>query len=270
MIVRVLCISAALMLAGCFEGEKAVDASCGGEADSVAPGTLGAPCYGNKTCNSGLACKSGVCAKAPDLGPPDSGPDTGKPEASVKEGGPVDGGSAYKIMITEIMADSGKANDAIGEWFEVYNLGSDTVNLHGWTISTTKTGGFDKHKINATSSTLNIKPNHYLVFGASDNKKTNDAGPLNGGVPVDYAYTSYKVNLENVKDSLMLTDDKGKLVDRVDYNTATKWPVQKGVSMSLKSVGLDNNVAANWCLETKAWKTSLGDFGSPGAPPECK
>ena len=276
MTARMFFLAGALMLAGCFQGEKAADAG-GGVSDTLAAGTLGGPCYGNESCNSGLACKAKLCVKGvdaatPDSAAPDSSVDLAKVEASVKPDGPQtpDGGSPYKLVITEIMADPGVATDAIGEWFEIYNLGSVTVNLHGWTIKTTTSAGTDTHKISATGSTLNIKPNHYLVFGSADNKKKHDSGVAqNGGVPVDYSYSKSKVTLSNTKDSLLLYDANGKLADRVDYDLNAKWLVLKGASMSLKSVALDNNLAASWCKEMKAWSTSAGDFGSPGMAPNC-
>ena len=272
MMPRIIYLVATLMLAGCFQGEKAADA--GGQGDSVVAGTAGGPCYGNKTCNTGLVCKSGLCVKGPDGGSADSGPedkqpmDTAQAEASAKDLNP-DGGSSYMVMITEIMADPGIATDSSGEWFEIFNLGSVTVNIHGWTISTKTSKGTDTHKINASGSTLNIKPNHYLVIGAATDIKKDSGTSQNGGVPVDYSYSKSKVTLGNDADSLMLYDDQKKQVDRVDYDQKAKWLAVEGASMSLKSVVLDNNLAANWCKEKKAWSTSAGDFGSPGMAPDC-
>ena len=39
-----------------------------------AKGTVGGPCYGNGTCNTGLICASGFCVRLADLGPGKDGP----------------------------------------------------------------------------------------------------------------------------------------------------------------------------------------------------
>ena len=271
MMVRMFVMAAALMLAGCFQGEKPVDA-CSARGDASTAGTLGGPCFGNQTCNTGLACKSALCVKGPDMAADSAPADLARVEAAAREASAdlrTDGGSPYRVVITEIMADPKAVTDFYGEWFEIYNLGSTTVNIHGWTISSKTSKGTDTHKINASGSALNIKPNQYLVLGAADTTKTDSGVSSNGGVPVDYSYATSKITLGNSSDSLMLHDDKNMLVDRVDYDLSQKWPVVEGASMSLKSVGLDNNVVANWCTEKKAWSTSAGDLGSPGAAPGC-
>ncbi len=279
--VSMVILAAAVALVGCFEGEKVADAGTCAKGDAQVLGTLGAPCYANKTCNTDLVCKAAKCVKGPDAGPDSALPDLAPPDLALPDLAPPDAapdtakdmtlGSTFKVVITEIMPDPKAATDSNGEWFELFNLGSATVNVNGWTISTKTAKGTDTHKISASGSTLNIKPNHYLVLGASTNTKKYDAGVSgNGGVPVNYSYAKSKVTLGNSSDSLMIYDSKGKLVDRVDYNlTKAKWPISEGASMSLMSVGLDNNVATNWCKEKKAWTGSSGDFGSPGAAPGC-
>ena len=39
------------------------------------------------------------------------------------------------IVITEIMQNPDDVGDNDGEWFEIYNAGTETVDLEGWTIS---------------------------------------------------------------------------------------------------------------------------------------
>lgn len=270
--VSMVILAAAVAFAGCFEGEKVADSgTCAVAGDARVLGALGAACYGNKTCNSGLICQAAICVKGPDAGPDSAPPDLAPSDtATVEASTDMGQGSTFKVVITEIMPDPKAATDSNGEWFELYNLGSATVNINGWTISTKTTSGTDTHKISASGSTLNIKPNHYLVLGAAANTTKYDAGVSgNGGVPVDYSYTTSKITLGNSSDSLMIYDAKGKLVDRVDYDLTKKWPIAEGASMSVKSVGLDNNVATNWCKEKKAWTGSSGDYGSPGMAPGC-
>lgn len=262
----VLIAATALLLPGCFQGTDAVDG--GAAPDGKTPGTAGAPCKAQKKCDTGLTCLSGVCVLLPDLGRPDlPQPDTvawdAKPaDVALKP----DGVSPHQIVITELMPDPQKVNDAVGEWFEIYNLGGTSVELKGWTIVSGKT----THVIKPPKSSLKIKPNQYLVLGLTGSATKTDAGTAsNGGVPVDYVY--YAITLGNTTDSLGLKDDKGRLVDQVSYDNKTKtsWPFGVGVSMSLRSVSSDNAKAASWCAEKSKWSGSLGDSGSPGAAQTC-
>src|SRR5687768_16730010 len=47
----------------------------------------------------------------------------------------VTAASVPQLVITEIMPDPSKVADASGEWFEIYNAGSDAVDLLGYKIA---------------------------------------------------------------------------------------------------------------------------------------
>jgi hypothetical protein len=72
------------------------------------------------------------------ISPAGSATDVGpKLDTLKKDSGPPppDGPTgAVKIVITEIMANPGAVGDDKGEWFEVYNAGTTTVNLKGWKL----------------------------------------------------------------------------------------------------------------------------------------
>ncbi len=191
---------------------------------------------------------------------PDKG--TTKPDGKVTtpdKGTPADGSttpSAYKIVITEIMSNPAKVYDSKGEYFEIYNAGTKSVDLTGWTV---KDKDKDKHVVKAASGTTSIGVGKFLVLGNNKDTKTN------GGVKVDYTYgTSWYIS---GADEIILLDKNGKEVDKV-YWTST-WKFASGASHSLKDPSLDNNKAANWCLEKKAWTGSAGDKGTPGAKAGC-
>ncbi|MFH1132817.1 MAG: lamin tail domain-containing protein [Pseudomonadota bacterium] len=185
---------------------------------------------------------------APDGGPtPDTTP---TPDA----GPQPDSGSPAQIVITEIMANPAAVGDDVGEWFEIYNAGSNTVNLHNWVI---KDNDQDSHTI---SSSLPIAPGQYLVLGCNDNTNTN------GGVNVDYSYGA-NWYLANYGDEIVITNSGGTVVDTVEYTSS--WGILAGASLSLKTPALDNNVSSNWCQEASAWTGSAGDNGTPGAQAGC-
>lgn len=160
------------------------------------------------------------------------------------------------IVITEIMPNPKVAADTSGEWFELYNAGTSTVNLSGYTIKDATT---NSHKI---SGTLNIAPGAYVVLGI------NGTTSSNGGVPVNYVYSNF--SLSNTGDTVALYDASNALVDTVTYSTSSGWTVGDGASMALKQTTLDNSLSTSWCQESTTWTGSLGDFGSPGAATKCK
>jgi hypothetical protein len=167
-----------------------------------------------------------------------------------------------QIVITEIMVNPGVVMDGNGEWFELYNAGSTTVNLHGWTMAD---AGQDSHTIAAPGGILYIVPGDYIVLGVS-----NDTA-LNGNVVVDYVYPGPPdFSLSNMADEIHLLDGQMNLVDKVEYDVASGWAIPSGVSLSLKNAALDNAVFGNWCQETSVWTGSAGDFGSPGSAAVCQ
>ena len=165
-------------------------------------------------------------------------------------------------MITEILASPSAVLNGKGEWFEIYNAGTAAVDLAGWTIKDQAGSSQNKHVIAAKNGATKIDVGKFLVLGNNKDSKTN------GGVTVDYDYGT-KWYLANAGDEIILADKNGKEVDKVYYDTKKGWTITKGASTSLKGPSLDNNVAANWCTETKAWTGSAGDKGTPGAKAGC-
>ena len=84
------------------------------------------------------------------------------------------GAALGQIVINEIMQNPSAVNDNQGEWFELYNAGSMTVDLDGWTI---KDDGSNTFTI---SGTTEITAGGYLVFGINGTTSTN------GGLTVNY------------------------------------------------------------------------------------
>jgi predicted amidohydrolase len=158
-----------------------------------------------------------------------------------------------KVVITELMMNPSAVADAKGEWIELYNAGSTAVDLGGWTVRDGTPGMADM------LSTHSLGPGQYVVIGSSTNKAEN------GGVTIVSAWNSF--GLANTSSKVQLHDAAGTLVDEVSYGSG--WPLPTGASISLKSPGLDNSQAANWCAEKTAWSGSAGDKGTPGGPAGC-
>jgi predicted extracellular nuclease len=164
------------------------------------------------------------------------------------------------IVINEIMNDPSVVSDSVGEWFELYNAGSSTVDIEGWTI---RDNDLDEHLVQ-NGSPLEIPAGGYLVLGIND-----DIG-INGGTPVDYSYGSTgSFFLSNGVDEVVLLDDSLNEIDRVEYDGGVTFPNPTGATMSLIDPALDNNVGENWCTASTVWPGGAGDFGTPGVANDC-
>ena len=123
-------------------------------------------------------------------------------------GGPVD------IVINEVMKDPFVLTDANGEWFEVYNDGSNPVDMNGWTI---RDDGFDSHVID------NGGP---LIIGAGEYKVLvrNAAAMTGEGVAVFYEYSG--ITMGNSDDELILETAGAVIVDSIAWDDGITWPDQ--------------------------------------------
>ncbi len=156
------------------------------------------------------------------------------------------------IVINEIMQNPAAVSDDKGEWFELYNNDTQTVDINGWII---KDDGSDYHVID-NGGPLTIDPGDYLVLGI------NDTMSVNGGVPVDYMYDHFL--LSNGDDEVVLVYSDGVTeVDRVNYDGGPNFPDPSGKSMELKNPNFDNNDGANWDVSSTPYGD--GDLGTPGA-----
>ncbi len=156
------------------------------------------------------------------------------------------------IVINEIMQNPAAVSDDKGEWFELYNNDTQTVDINGWII---KDDGSDYHVID-NGGPLTIDPGDYLVLGI------NDTMSVNGGVPVDYMYDHFI--LSNGEDEVVLVYSDGITeVDRVEYDNGATFPDPNGKSMELKNPNFDNNDGANWDVSSTPYGD--GDLGTPGA-----
>lgn len=156
--------------------------------------------------------------------------------------------SDTRIIISEIMANPSAVSDSYGEWFEVLNADTVSVDFAGWTV---KDAGTDMFIV---AESVLVEPGGYAVFGRNGNTSQN------GGVNVDVVLSGF--NLSNTSDEIILYDSQGGLVDAVEYTLA--FPLANGVSMHIRDFFADNGLAENWYLSTTPYGD--GDLGTPGAP----
>ena len=152
-----------------------------------------------------------------------------------------------QLVINEFLADPNAVTDANGEWFEVYNRGTASVDLKNFRIAS---GNDAVHTITAS---VIVPPGGYVVLGRIASSGTN------GGATVAYAYGT-AITLANSSDWLSLRDGSGASVDSVSWSSTTAgaaWGV-KDPSLAHATVG-----GTNWQLQTTTF--GLGDKGTPAA-----
>jgi hypothetical protein len=159
------------------------------------------------------------------------------------------------LLITEIMQNPKAVSDDTGEWIEVLNIGSESVEFSGVLL---RDDDLDQHLI-APSISLVVAPGEYVLLGASDDL---------GGVPSDYTWFDY--SLHNGSDVVVLEVD-GVVIDAVAYDNGATFPDPNGASMSLSPETMTpegNDDSSNWCAGQAEFAS--GDKGSPGeANPTC-
>ncbi|MBT3300360.1 MAG: T9SS type A sorting domain-containing protein [Candidatus Marinimicrobia bacterium] len=153
------------------------------------------------------------------------------------------------IVITEIMPNPSAVSDANGEWIELYNQGTETVDIHGWHL---KDADSDDHIFTNIAMSILLEPESYYVFC-----RNSDSG-ANGDINAFYDYDGF--SLSNSSDEVILTDDTGAIVDEIYYDGG--FPFGSGVSMEIHDLDADNNLAENWHASTLSYGD--GDLGTPG------
>jgi hypothetical protein len=157
--------------------------------------------------------------------------------------------SPYNIVITEIMVNPAAVSDYYGEWFEIYNNDTISIDLAGWRIADSED---NLHEIQTVSIEFYINPGDYLVLGR------NVDNTVNGGYTADYGYSSFQ--LSNSEDEIFLVDNENRIVDEIEYNSS--FPYSSGASMYLRNIDYDNNVDTSWAMSDMEY--GLGDLGTPG------
>lgn len=160
------------------------------------------------------------------------------------------------ILITEIMQNPSAVDDTDGEWFEMYNSATFDIDIDGWTISD---NDIESHTINNGGSLI-IPAGGFLVLGRNSNTSTN------GGVAVDYAYTTF-FTLANSDDEIVLSTPTSDEISRIEYDGGTNWPNLSGTSMIYIGTLTDiNDDGSNWTsshIREAGYTTATGDLGSP-------
>src|SRR5256885_10043435 len=177
------------------------------------------------------------------------------------------------LLITEFMAvnDRTLADDDgdFSDWIEIYNAGTNTVNLNGWYL-TDNAGNLTKWRFPST----NLTANSYLLVFASNKDRRIAGRPL---------HTNFKLN--NTGDFLALVKPDGLTVQSsyspayplqapdISYGmpviTTTMLLVSNGSPARLR-VPLDGTLGSSWVAEEfddSAWTRVTNGVGFEADPP---
>ena len=167
----------------------------------------------------------------------------------------------YLLVINELMANPANFNsnpDVTGEWVELYNAGTRSVNLQNLVIADSAASG--RRPYHLISASLVVPSGGYVVLGQTTNTTSN------GGVPVDYAYGA-AMAFANSLDAFKIARVYGTdtlTIDRTQYASAAT-SAQDGITRELKNPALDNSNmdGSNWA---SALATSVYGPGGRGTP----
>ena len=161
---------------------------------------------------------------------------------------------SHQVVINEIMADP-FGDDTDQEWIELYNPGSQPINLAGWAL---RDCGDQVVPLNGPEAKIDAKG--YLVVGMTRDRAQN------GGVPVAIAYGVNGFYLPNTIGSVLLYDGEGSqatLVDQTRYSRFAPWDVfYSGKSLERRGPTSDGTQPGSWAPGASAY----GDFGNQGTP----
>lgn len=162
----------------------------------------------------------------------------------------VDGQGAPRLLFSELMKNPQLLPDADGEWLELYNGGTQPMDLDGCELRR------DEQRLQLDGG-FSVAPGGFLTFANGD-------AP---GFTPDVLYSG--ITLPNSGAFTLAVACGGELLDQVLIESAAL-PNAAGHSLSLSRAALDpaaNDHPANWCEGVSSYN---GDFGTPGeANPDC-
>lgn len=201
--------------------------------------------------------------------------------------------SAGDIIVSEITRQAyvgGTTTNTNGQWFEIYNTSSRTVDLSYWYILRTNSAtSVDAYFVDPADG-VTVAPGDYAVFCKTDDYEAGSG--VSYPLACDYiwgdeaesstysgTYHDNTFNLQRDLDRLAMYveggSSTGRLIDDLTWTysaTAGYWARDATRSLSLDPAflnGTSNDSLANWCSTTNSvtyqwWDGTDDDYGSPG------
>ena len=182
------------------------------------------------------------------------------PHASLGMDGTITvlGGATDDVIISEIMYNPPESGTDSLEFIEIFNNGSDAVDLEGWSL------------VGATFTfpAVTIAPNQFLVTCVNSSAMASVLG-----VNTDLEWTGG--GLSNGGETLQLVNATGVIIDELTYDDGGDWPTApdgNGNSLVLCDPDADNSLGSSWLAATTATGAFVDDveiFANPGAGSGC-
>ncbi|MFA4839770.1 MAG: lamin tail domain-containing protein, partial [Candidatus Neomarinimicrobiota bacterium] len=139
------------------------------------------------------------------------------------------------------------ASGSGGEWIELLNISTDTINLRKWTI------GDNSTTASLTKTDYLLPPNEFVVIA-------NDSSFLRfWGSPAHFLKSIQPIPaLNNMSDSILVNDLCGRRIDGLGYSKT--WGYRTNFSLERKNPFTLSNSSSNWAL------SSSSEGGTPGQP----
>lgn len=144
------------------------------------------------------------------------------------------------IVINEIHSNPDVKTEAV-EFVELYNTGTNPVNLAGWRFS---------QGLSYVFPSVNIAAGGYVVIAQNPAALQSKFGVTGALGPFNPDGSS---GLSSRGEKLTLLNAAGQLEDEVDYQLGFPWPTvgdPPGYSMELINPNLDNNLGGSWRAST--------------------
>ena len=159
------------------------------------------------------------------------------------------------LVITEIMYNPPESGADSLEFIELYNNGSNALDLGGYYFNSGVTYTFP--------TGVSVNPSSYLIVAVDSVAFENTFGMS--------AYQWTSGGLSNGGEDITIYDNMGNLADSVNYDDTDPWPTEpdgNGASLVLCNPSSDNTLAENWSAATTS--TGIMDNGveimaNPGA-----
>ncbi|GEM_PF-3061067 len=162
-----------------------------------------------------------------------------------------------ELVVSEVLRTPLAVDDSVGEWFEVYNASSVSLDLDGLNVSDAAGNGF------TVDGTLVVGPEDFALFGV-------EADPArNGGVTLDHVWDP--ADFELADDGEILLSSGVSLIDALYWDDGVTFPSTEGSAMAAKPPLMDatsNDAGDAWCETDEAFGD--GDLGTPGAANSCE
>lgn len=166
------------------------------------------------------------------------------------------------VLIHEVLFDSMAVSDRSGEFIELKNMGTQTLNLSGWVL---QNGAGQRHTIAPSSGSLLIRSGELLLLA------TRAEEDYNGGLQPVYVYSGFV--LANSSDRLSLLFD-GAEQDALSWGGTLDAYAPAGASLQRAPSCLSpfsSQLSGCWCASTTPWRNPAlydTDLGTPGEPNE--